>query len=76
MRAVLHGVIPATVGLGVLTAFNLARGLLGRRGGRPAGLALMAGGGLALALGHWPVILILCGAGLAGAALAEGGWAR
>ena len=69
IQAALHGVIPATVGLGLLTAFNLARGLFNAapRGERVLGLALLVGSGLVLALGHLPVLLILCGAGLIGA---------
>ena len=75
VQAALHGVIPATVGLGLLTAFNLARGLFDLKDRRPAdfgaGLVLLVGSGLVLALGHLPVILILCGAGLVGAVLAN-----
>ena len=73
VQAALHGVIPATVGLGLMTAFNLARGLFStvQREGRLLGLALLVGSGLALALGHLPVILILCGAGLIGGVAAH-----
>ena len=71
VQAALRGVIPATVGLGLLTAFQMARPLLAasRREGKGAfsfGLALLVGGGLA-ALRHPPVIMILCAAGAANA---------
>ena len=75
VQAALHGVIPATVGLGLLTAFNLARGLFDLKDGRPTdfgtGLALLVGSGLLLAIWHLPVILILCGAGMVGAGLTK-----
>ena len=78
VQAAIRGVIPATVGLGLLTAVGLARGLL--RGPRPTdfllGLALLAGAGLVLALWHLPVIVILCGAGLVGALAAQWRTAR
>ncbi len=72
VQAALRGVIPAAVGLGLLTALQMARPLLAdsRREG-PASLllsaALLAGAGLA-AWAHVPVLLILCASGVAGAA--------
>ena len=74
VQAALHGVIPATVGLGLLTAFNLARGLFDLKAAPRdfgTGLALLVGSGLLLAIWHLPVILILCGAGMVGAVLAK-----
>lgn len=69
VQAALHGVIPATVGLGLLTALNLAQGLIHAASRRDSllCLALLVGSGLVLAIRHPPVILILCGAGLLGA---------
>ncbi len=69
IQSALRGVIPATVGLGLLTAFSLARGLLAaaRPSGRILRLLLLVAAGVALVLWHLPVILILCGAGLIGA---------
>ncbi|MBV9850252.1 MAG: chromate transporter [Armatimonadetes bacterium] len=77
VQSALRGVIPATVGLGLLTAANLARALLAaaRREGRMSlcfSLILLAGSGLVLALWHPPVILVLCGAGLLGAVAGRG----
>jgi chromate transporter len=73
MRAALRGVLPATVGLGLLMATQLARPLL--RDSRSEGRAsllwsglLLAGSAAAFALWHPPVILILCAAGALGAA--------
>ena len=73
VRAALRGVLPATVGLGLLMAFQLARPLF--RDSRREGWAslllssvLLAGSALAFALWHPPVILVLCAAGAVGAA--------
>ena len=76
VEAALHGIIPATVGLGLLTAFGLSRSLLdaARRGGN-AQIALSAlllvGSAFALARWHLPVIVILLGSGLLGAAVGK-----
>ena len=73
VRAAVRGVIPATAGLGLATAWGLARPLLAasRRESYASlalGVALLAGSGVAAAFWHPPVVLLLCGAGLAGAA--------
>ena len=81
VRAALGGVVPGTVGLGLLTAFQMARPLLAvaRREGRGAltwaGTALV-GSGLVAALWRPPVLVILCAAGAAGALLHWGRDAR
>ncbi len=68
VQAALHGIIPATVGLGLATGIGMARPLLtaGNNDGR-VGLALsfllLTAGGLAVALWRIPVLAILCGAG-------------
>ena len=72
VRAALRGVIPATVGIGLVTAWGLARPLLAasRREGKgtlPLGLILLAGSGAGAAVWHPPVVWILCAAGSAGA---------
>jgi chromate transporter len=68
VQAALRAVIPATVGLGAVTSWNMARPLLqeSRREGRfnfGVSLALLIGAGLAAAAGHLPVLLVLCAAG-------------
>jgi chromate transporter len=78
VQAALRGVVPATVGLGLLLALGMARPLLAasRREGRPSLLlscGLLAGSGLAVALWRLPVVLVLCVAALVGA-IAE--WRR
>ncbi len=77
VRAALRAVIPATVGIGLVTAWGMARPLLAasRRQGKVSlgfGLVLLLGAGVA-ALWHPPVILVLCAAGVAGALF---GWGR
>jgi len=72
VRAALHGVIPATVGLGLLTAFKMVWPLLQtskREGGGPLAFAcaLAVGAGLAVAAANAPVVLVLCAAGGLGA---------
>lgn len=67
-----QGIVPATVGLGLLTAGQMAAPLLAaaRREGRSmlgVAIALCAGGALFAALGHAPTLAILCGAGAIGA---------
>jgi chromate transporter len=73
VQAALAGVLPATVGMGMLTAIGMARPLLaaGRREGTGSlalCLALLIGSGAAVALLHWPVVLVLLAAGGLGAA--------
>ncbi len=74
VQEALHGIIPATVGLGLLTAINLARAQLARPERRALNLCLLAGSALGLALFRLPVIVILLGAGLIGAGAS--GWRR
>lgn len=73
-----HGIIPATVGLGLVTAWQIARPPLmeSRRAGRGrfgASLGLLLASAVAAQWGHLPVLVILLGAGCAGAAW---GWGR
>ena len=72
VRAALHGIVPATVGLGLLTAERLARPLLqaSRSEGKASlllSLSLLAGSTFAVALWHVPVFLLLFAAGASGA---------
>lgn len=76
--AALHGLIPATVGLGLLTGLKIVRPLLAesRREGKSSVLVsgvLVVGSGLAVAWGHWPVFLVLLVAALIGAAMQKQG---
>jgi len=73
VKDALHGILPATVGLGLVTAWQIARPPLveSRREGRGSfalslGLLLLSAG--AAGWGHLPVLVILCGAGAGGAA--------
>lgn len=71
-QAALRGVLPATVGIGVLTAFQVARPLLldcyrEGRGSLILGWVLLIGSGLVVFLWQWPVLLALLGAGALGA---------
>lgn len=68
VRQALIGIIPAIVGLGLLTGWQIARPLFqqSRRQGRGSvglSLALLLGSSLAALRGHVPVVLILGGAG-------------
>ena len=68
VHAVLSGVIPAIVGLGLVTAWQIARPPLeqSQRAGRGSvglSLLLLLGSSLAARLGHLPVLVILGGAG-------------
>ena len=67
-QAALRGVIPATVGLGLLTTLQMARPPMNAsfREGKVSFLLsgiLLLGSGMAVAWWHWPVILVLCVAG-------------
>ena len=72
-RAALRGILPATVGLGLRTAWQLALPVLRdslreSRASFAVALALLLGSGFAAALwDHVPVVLLLCGAGAAAA---------
>jgi chromate transporter len=76
VQAALSGILPATVGLGLLTAIGIARPLLtvSRRegmGGLLLSITLLAASGLAVAVWHCPVMLVLLTAGLLGAVAAS-----
>ncbi len=76
VRSALRGIVPATVGIGLVTAWVMARKPLelARREGRGrhvlAGLMLV-GSAFAFVRWHPPVILVLVGAGLLGAVTAR-----
>lgn len=72
LQAALHGVVPATVGLGLLLSSSMARPLLAaaRRESILSLLvhsALLVGSAVTMWIWHLPVILVLCGAGVIGA---------
>ena len=71
VKAALHGVIPATVGLGLLTAVQMVVPQLraARRDGRSIllSIGLLAASGFVVAVWHLPVVLVLCAAGGASA---------
>lgn len=79
VQAALRGIVPAVVGLGLVTAWQIAGPLLTasrRRGSVRFALCLLVlGGSIFAAERHLPVLLILGGGGLALAA-ASGGRAR
>ena len=73
VRDGLHGILPATVGLGLVTVWQIARPMLlqSRRAGRASfgvSLILLLGSAAALQWAHPPVLVILLGAGAVGAA--------
>lgn len=72
LQSAIHGVVPATVGLGLLLSASMARPLLAasRRESNfslVVGVILLVGSAVALLLWQLPVILVLCTAGLIGA---------
>lgn len=72
IQAALRGVVPATVGLGLLLSAGMARPLLAasRREGRMSmsvSVALLLGSATIAAFWRPPVIAVLCGAGAIGA---------
>ena len=72
VRDALHGVLPATVGLGLVAAWQIARPALlqSRREGKSSlavSLALLLASAAAARWGHLPVLVILLGAGSVGA---------
>jgi chromate transporter len=71
VQAALRGVVPATVGLGLLLTVNMVRPLLksSRRESNVSlivSLIIVAGSSLAVVVWELPVILVLCGAGIVG----------
>lgn len=72
VQAALHGIVPATVGLGLLLTYNMAQPLLkASRQESPGNLAvsiiILVGSACAVVLWELPVILVLISAGLLGA---------
>lgn len=72
VEAALHGVVPATVGLGAILAWQLGWPLLrdSRREGSASlavSIAILVGSGVVIAVWHPPVIMILLGGGALGA---------
>jgi chromate transporter len=68
MQPAVRGVIPATVGIGLVTAYQMAAPLVAasRREGRASllfALGLLGASALLAALAHAPVPALLCGAG-------------
>ena len=73
VRDALHGIIPATVGLGLVAAWQIARPALlqSRREGKwnlVVSLALLLASGAVMQWAHPPVLVILLSAGALGAA--------
>ena len=73
VRDALHGILPATVGLGLVTVWQIAHPplLQSSREGRGSfvlSLTLLLASAAAAQWGHLPVLAILLGAGLGGAA--------
>lgn len=71
VQAALRGVVPATVGLGLLLTVNMVRPLLkaSRRESNNSlivSLLIVAGSSLAVMVWKLPVIFVLCGAGIIG----------
>lgn len=72
VQAALHGIVPATIGLGLLLTVNMTRPLLAasNRESRLSllvGWVLLIGSALAVVIGDIPVIIVLLSAGLIGA---------
>jgi chromate transporter len=72
LQSALNGIVPATVGLGLLLSTSMARPLLAasRRESTLSllvSIGLLVGSALALLVWHLPVILVLCTAGFIGA---------
>ncbi len=78
VQAALRGVVPATVGLGLLTTVQMTRPLMSAslREGKASFLLsgiLLISSGIVVTWWHWPVILVLC---VAGAVSGEAAWLR
>lgn len=72
VQAALHGVVPGTIGLGLLLTVNMARPLLVRSYHESAsslvvGVFLLVGSALGVLVWRLPVIVVLCSAGAIGA---------
>lgn len=72
VQAALHGIVPATVGLGLLLTYNMAQPLI-KASHRESAISLtvsiiiLVGSALVVVLWNLPVILVLMSAGLLGA---------
>ncbi len=71
VQAALRGIVPATIGLGILMSWQLARPLLVTSRAENwlsfgFSLLLLASGGIIVVVWNVPVILVLAGAGLCG----------
>lgn len=72
LQSALHGVVPATVGLGLLLSASMARPLLTASYRESVlsllvSIGLLVGSAVAVLVWHLPVILVLCVAGAVGA---------
>ncbi|MCE7980759.1 MAG: chromate transporter [Caldilinea sp. CFX5] len=72
VQAALHGIVPATVGLGLLLTYNMARPLVNasRQEGHSSltvSVVILVGSALAVVVWELPVLLVLISAGLLGA---------
>lgn len=71
IQAALHGIVPATVGLGLILTINMARPLLEASKRESTlnlivAIVILVGSGLAVIIWQLPVILVLCSAGVLG----------
>lgn len=72
VQAALHGIVPATVGLGLLLTYNMARPLViasrqESRSSLAVSVIILVGSALAVVVWELPVLLVLISAGLLGA---------
>ncbi len=72
VQAALHGIVPATVGLGLLLTYNMARPLVNAsrhesRRSLAVSVIILVGSALAVVVWELPVLLVLISAGLLGA---------
>lgn len=72
VQAALHGIVPATVGLGLLLTYNMAQPLVNAsrqesRRSLAVSVIILVGSALAVVVWELPVLLVLISAGLLGA---------
>ena len=72
VQAALHGIVPATVGLGLLLTYNRAQPLVNAsrhesRSSLAVSVIILVGSALAVVVWELPVLLVLISAGLLGA---------
>jgi len=72
VKAALHGIVPATVGLGLLLTYNMAQPLVNAsrhesRRNLAVSVIILVGSALAVVVWELPVLLVLISAGLLGA---------